>query len=82
MFATGKLQHVGRSGVAGGTRYTAHESGLVAEELTDQVVTGLSTADHNPHRPSSSGELTLSVWGLTLDVRMIPILTEFKIADS
>ena len=34
----GKLQHVGRSGVPGTVRYTAHEDGLQPENLTQDVI--------------------------------------------
>ena len=35
---TGKLQHVGRSGVPGTVRYAAHEDGLQPENLTQDVI--------------------------------------------
>ena len=34
----GKLQHVGRSGIPGTVRYTAHEDGLQPENLTQDVI--------------------------------------------
>ena len=37
---TGKLQYVGRHGVPGGVRYTAHDQGLMAEDYTHNILNG------------------------------------------
>ena len=39
MLHVGRMQHVGRSGLPGGVRYSAHENGLNAEDFTQDVIT-------------------------------------------
>ena len=52
----GQLQHMGRSGNPGTIRYTAHDQGLVGEDLTQAVIQAY-TAVHGDTKPISTGKL-------------------------
>ena len=49
-----KLQHVGRAGVPGSTRYAAHEHGLTTEDMTQHVIANYALIDE--YNKSQQGE--------------------------
>ena len=51
---TAKLQHVGRAGVPGSTRYAAHEHGLTTEDMTQHVIANYAVLDE--YRKGQDGE--------------------------
>ncbi len=52
----GKLQYVSRGGVAGTMRYTAHSHGLVAEDLTPDVMSHIGqTLSQQPVSGTGTG---------------------------
>ena len=59
----GRMQHVGRSGMPGGVRYTAHEHGLNAEDFTQDIIAHYAAWEQEKQRQGLFWERCFTKYG-------------------